>query len=166
MHLFWNMMFAKQWYCKFLPCLWLAAVFKSWDWIFTKGNFCTISCPFFSVSGYSGSGKTFASMLLLRQIFTLNGGLESDTFKQLSAAFTVLRSLGSAQTATNRESSRIGHFIEAQVSNGELYRTKIHCYFLDQVRTNVVVYIMNIWKFKVHHGRDVFWNYITTLVRT
>ena len=86
------------------------------------------------MSGYSGSGKTFASMLLLRQIFTLNGGLESDTFKQLSAAFTVLRSLGSAQTATNRESSRIGHFIEAQVSNGELYRTKIHCYFLDQVR--------------------------------
>ena len=72
-------------------------------------------------------------MLLLRQIFASNGGLESDTFKQLSAAFTVLRSLGSAQTATNRESSRIGHFIEAQVSSGELYRTKIHCYFLDQV---------------------------------
>ena len=73
-------------------------------------------------------------MLLLKQIFSMNGGLESDTFKQLSAAFTVLRSLGSAQTASNRESSRIGHFIEAQVSSGELYRTKIHCYFLDQVR--------------------------------
>ena len=89
----------------------------------------------FAVSGSSGSGKTFASMLLLKQIFSMNGGLESDTFKQLSAAFTVLRSLGSAQTASNRESSRIGHFIEAQVSSGELYRTKIHCYFLDQVRT-------------------------------
>ena len=93
------------------------------------------SPPFFAVSGSSGSGKTFASMLLLKQIFSMNGGLESDTFKQLSAAFTVLRSLGSAQTASNRESSRIGHFIEAQVSSGELYRTKIHCYFLDQVRT-------------------------------
>ena len=92
----------------------------------------TLLLPYI-VSGSSGSGKTFASMLLLRQIFASNGGLESDTFKQLSAAFTVLRSLGSAQTATNRESSRIGHFIEAQVSSGELYRTKIHCYFLDQV---------------------------------
>jgi dachs protein len=27
-----------------------------------------------------------------------------------------------------------GHFIEAQVSDGALYRTKIHCYFLDQNR--------------------------------
>lgn len=27
-----------------------------------------------------------------------------------------------------------GHFIEVQVTNGALYRTKIHCYFLDQSR--------------------------------
>ena len=27
-----------------------------------------------------------------------------------------------------------GHFIEVQVSDGALYRTKIHCYFLDQSR--------------------------------
>ena len=27
-----------------------------------------------------------------------------------------------------------GHFIEVQVSGGALYRTKIHCYFLDQSR--------------------------------
>ena len=27
-----------------------------------------------------------------------------------------------------------GHFIEVQVSEGALYRTKIHCYFLDQSR--------------------------------
>lgn len=27
-----------------------------------------------------------------------------------------------------------GHFIEVQVSDGALYRTKIHCYFLDQTR--------------------------------
>lgn len=89
------------------------------------------------VSGISGSGKTHASMVLLRHLFTLAEGVnheESDTFKHLSAAFTVLRSLGSAQTATNKESSRIGNFIEVQVTENVLYRTKIHCYFLDQGR--------------------------------
>ena len=88
------------------------------------------------VSGISGSGKTHASMILLRHLFNLSEGVtpESDTFKHLSAAFTVLRSLGSAQTATNKESSRIGHFIEVQVTDNILNRTKIHCYFLDQVR--------------------------------
>ncbi|KAF3421002.1 hypothetical protein E2986_01085 [Frieseomelitta varia] len=85
--------------------------------------------------GTSGSGKTYASMLLLRQLFDVaGGGPETDAFKHLAAAFTVLRSLGSAKTATNSESSRIGHFIEVQVTDGALYRTKIHCYFLDQTR--------------------------------
>lgn len=98
------------------------------------------------VSGSSGSGKTHASMVLLRQLFAVAGGHESDTFKQLSAAFTVLRSLGSAQTTTNKESSRIGHFIEAQVSDGALYRTKIHCYFLDQVLSaHIRVILTNRW---------------------
>ncbi|XP_014228252.2 unconventional myosin-IXb [Trichogramma pretiosum] len=87
------------------------------------------------LSGTSGSGKTFASMLLLRQLFDVaGGGPETDAFKHLAAAFTVLRSLGSAKTASNSESSRIGHFIEVQVTDGALYRTKIHCYFLDQTR--------------------------------
>ncbi|XP_044580374.1 unconventional myosin-IXb isoform X2 [Cotesia glomerata] len=87
------------------------------------------------LSGTSGSGKTYASMLLLRQLFDVaGGGPETDAFKHLAAAFTVLRSLGSAKTATNSESSRIGHFIEVQVTDGALYRTKIHCYFLDQTR--------------------------------
>lgn len=73
-------------------------------------------------------------MLLLRQLFAVaGGGAETDAFKHLSAAFTVLRSLGSAKTTTNSESSRIGQFIEVQVTDGALYRTKIHCYFLDQV---------------------------------
>ena len=92
------------------------------------------------VSGISGSGKTHASMILLRQLFSLaaegsplKSNLESDTFKHLSATFTVLRSMGSAQTATNRESSRIGHFIEVQVTDNVLNKTKIHCYYLDQV---------------------------------
>lgn len=87
------------------------------------------------LSGTSGSGKTYASMLLLRQLFDVaGGGPETDAFKHLAAAFTVLRSLGSAKTVSNSESSRIGHFIEVQVTDGALYRTKIHCYFLDQTR--------------------------------
>ncbi|XP_050306303.1 myosin-VIIa isoform X2 [Anthonomus grandis grandis] len=87
------------------------------------------------LSGTSGSGKSHASMLLLRQLFAVaGGGPETDAFKHLAAAFTVLRSLGSAKTLTNSESSRIGQFIEVQVTDGALYRTKIHCYFLDQTR--------------------------------
>ncbi|RWS15743.1 unconventional myosin-IXb-like protein [Dinothrombium tinctorium] len=118
------------------------------------------------LSGESGSGKTFSSMIMLRQLFDIaGGGPETDSFKHLAAAFTVLRSLGSAKATTNSESSRItrvvwwwflellwnncvnhsahyhtqqteqaGHFIEVQVTDGALYRTKIHSYFLDQTR--------------------------------
>lgn len=50
-------------------------------------------------------------MLLLRQLFSIaGGGQETDAFKHLAAAFTVLRSLGSAKTSTNSESSRIVSF--------------------------------------------------------
>ena len=60
------------------------------------------------LSGTSGAGKTHCSMLLLRQLFAVaGGGPETDAFKHLAAAFTVLRSLGSAKTGTNSESSRI-----------------------------------------------------------
>ena len=60
------------------------------------------------VIGCSGSGKTYSSMLLLRQLFDVaGGGPETDAFKHLAAAFTVLRSLGSAKTQANSESSRI-----------------------------------------------------------
>ncbi|XP_023237398.1 unconventional myosin-Va-like isoform X1 [Centruroides sculpturatus] len=87
------------------------------------------------LSGDCGSGKTYSSMLMLRQLFDVaGGGPETDAFKHLAAAFTVLRSLGTAKTSSNSESSRIGHFIELQMTDGALYRTKIHCYFLDQTR--------------------------------
>lgn len=60
------------------------------------------------ISGASGSGKTHTSMVLLRQLFqSSGGGTETDTFKHLAASFTVLRSLGTAKTTANRESSRI-----------------------------------------------------------
>lgn len=59
-------------------------------------------------SGSNGSGKTYSSMLILRQLFNVvGGGPETDAFKHLAAAFTVLRSLGSAKTINNCESSRI-----------------------------------------------------------
>lgn len=50
-------------------------------------------------------------MIILRQLFNLvGGGPETDAFKHLAAAFTVLRSLGSAKTIENSESSRIVRF--------------------------------------------------------
>lgn len=59
-------------------------------------------------SGTSGSGKTYSSMIILRQLFNVaGGGPETDAFKHLAAAFTVLRSLGSAKTTINSESSRL-----------------------------------------------------------
>ncbi|KAI8494719.1 TRAFAC class myosin-kinesin ATPase super [Branchiostoma belcheri] len=63
-------------------------------------------------SGENGSGKTYCSQLLLRQLFDVaGGGPETDAFKHLSAAFTVLRSIGSAKTATNSESSRMSRVV-------------------------------------------------------
>lgn len=58
-------------------------------------------------------------MLLLRQLFAVaGGGPETDAFKHLAAAFTVLRSLGSAKTSTNSESSRIvGISLDNQIDN-------------------------------------------------
>lgn len=56
----------------------------------------------------SGSGKTYASMVLLRRLFDVaGGGPETDAFKHLAAAFTVLRALGTAATPANTHSSRI-----------------------------------------------------------
>ena len=46
--------------------------------------------------------------MIFRQLFDIaGGGPETDAFKHVAAAFSVLRSLGSAKTAANRESSRI-----------------------------------------------------------
>lgn len=59
-------------------------------------------------AGVSGSGKTYASMVLLRRLFDVaGGGPETDAFKHLAAAFTVLRALGTAATPANSSSSRI-----------------------------------------------------------
>ena len=69
------------------------------------------------LSGACGSGKTYASMVLLRQLFDIaGGGPETDAFKHVAAAFSVLRSLGSAKTAANKESSRIVSIINFNIS--------------------------------------------------
>ena len=47
-------------------------------------------------------------MELLRQLFDVaGGGPETDAFKHIRAAFTVLRSLGTAATVSNAHSSRM-----------------------------------------------------------
>ena len=47
-------------------------------------------------------------MQLLRQLFDVaGGGPETDAFKHIRAAFTVLRSLGTAATVSNPHSSRM-----------------------------------------------------------
>lgn len=85
-----------------------------------------ISC-FRLILGASGAGKTHCSMLLLRQLFAVaGGGPETDAFKHLAAAFTVLRSLGSAKTTTNSESSRIVRLLEGIILNKYL---KLLIYF-------------------------------------
>lgn len=87
------------------------------------------------VAGCAGSGKTHASMVLLRRLFDVaGGGPGTDAFKRLAAAFTVLRALGTAATRDHSHASRIGHFVEVQLCDAALCRTKIHCYFLDHSR--------------------------------
>ena len=67
----------------------------------TKSTLCLFS-------GISGSGKTYTLMQLLRQLFDVaGGGPETDAFKHMRAAFTVLQCLGSAATVSNQESSRM-----------------------------------------------------------
>ena len=68
----------------------------------------TMDYFFVFFSGVSGSGKTSMSMVLLRRLFEVaGGGHETDSFKHLSAAVTVLRSLSSAATLLSPESSRM-----------------------------------------------------------
>ena len=55
---------------------------------------------------------------IFRQLFDIaGGGPETDAFKHVAAAFSVLRSLGSAKTAANRESSRIVSICRIENSN-------------------------------------------------
>ena len=62
----------------------------------------------FFYSGISGSGKTQASLQLLRLLFEqAGGGAETDAFKHLNAALTVLRALTTAGTVANNNSSRM-----------------------------------------------------------
>ena len=65
----------------------------------------------------NGSGKTHTCMQLLRQLFDIaGGGPETDAFKHLRATFTVLRSMGSAATLCNPESTRMVRIIVSYLS--------------------------------------------------
>ncbi|ELU07103.1 hypothetical protein CAPTEDRAFT_96159 [Capitella teleta] len=87
------------------------------------------------LNGVSGSGKTHNSHVLLRTLFgDAGGGCQTDSFKYLSAALTVIQAFGSAATANNPDSSRLGYFFENVISEGAIYRTKIHCYLSDPYR--------------------------------
>lgn len=91
-------------------------------------------------SGDSGSGKTYTSQILLRHLFEVaSGGIESDIFKNLTAACTLLQSLGHCATPLNLQSSRIGVTVETHFTDSSPYRTKIHCHFTDQVSVSSIV---------------------------
>ncbi|XP_076460161.1 uncharacterized protein LOC143293130 [Babylonia areolata] len=91
------------------------------------------------VSGESGSGKTHYAMSALHQLYcAAGGGPGTDAFKYLSAAVTVLAALTSAAIPSNPDSSCMGMYMENLTSDCVIYRTRIHCLFMDQARvTNV-----------------------------
>lgn len=60
-------------------------------------------------------------MVLLRRLFDVaGGGPETDAFKHLAAAFTVLRALGTAATPANSSSSRIVSSRDSTLCNSNM----------------------------------------------
>ncbi|XP_071494240.1 unconventional myosin-X-like [Diadema antillarum] len=104
------------------------------------------------LSGESGSGKTYTSQLFLRQLHSLRkkkppgvggggGGSscgadqrEDKQFRNLVAAFHVLRAVGCAKTKQNSSASRVGHHIEVQLAGNMPAKAKIQCHWFDQSR--------------------------------
>ena len=62
------------------------------------------------------------------------GGLETDTYQHVSSALHVIRTLTTAQTPSNPESSRAGFFYEIQIQDRSIHKAKIHACFVDHVR--------------------------------
>ena len=100
-------------------------------------------------SGESGSGKTHHALRMLRQLYNVvGGGCETDSFKHLQASLTVLRSLGSAATLTNQDSSRM-------VSNVDTVYVTVQNYFIQAIHFPVsaaIQHSMNILKIWTHKG--------------
>ncbi|XP_047737603.1 myosin-A [Hyalella azteca] len=86
------------------------------------------------LSGTSGSRARPATRKLSYSQQSETGYPQAVILSGTSGSRVRPATLGLAKTDINSESSRIGHFIEVQVTDGALYRTKIHCYFLDQTR--------------------------------
>ena len=62
------------------------------------------------------------------------GGLETDSYQHVSSALHVIRTLTTAQTPSNPESSRAGFFYEIQIQDRAILKAKIHACFVDHVR--------------------------------
>ncbi|KAJ8037913.1 Unconventional myosin-Ib [Holothuria leucospilota] len=85
--------------------------------------------------GESGSGKTYASQLLLRQIYNLKGqGSDSQSFKLVTAASHVLRALSTVKTPANPSATRMGCTTEIGISSKGLDRVRFHPMWIDQCR--------------------------------
>lgn len=73
------------------------------------------------------------SHALLRQLFAAESGCETDGFKRLQAALTVVCALGTAASSPNPHASRLGFFLQSLLAEGAIHRTRIHCYLVDPV---------------------------------
>ncbi|XP_048575754.1 unconventional myosin-IXb isoform X2 [Nematostella vectensis] len=83
----------------------------------------------FVMSGCNGSGKSWLSHALVRQIMEESeGGLDTDICKHFLASYTVLQSLGCSKTASNSNSTRIGQLMEFYFTGGTVSKTKIQCF--------------------------------------
>ncbi|XP_064406654.1 unconventional myosin-IXb-like [Halichondria panicea] len=87
-------------------------------------------------NGLSGAGKTFtADQVLLKMFQTAH---KSDWLQNLrkywQVSSVVLKALGSAATAGNKESSRIGRMVDFGFAGQIITKVKINCFFLDQTR--------------------------------
>ena len=60
--------------------------------------------------------------------------METDTYQHVSSALHVIRTLTTAQTPSNPESSRAGFFYEIQIQDRTIHKAKIHACFVDHVR--------------------------------
>ncbi|KAI8353082.1 chitin synthase-domain-containing protein [Mortierella sp. GBAus27b] len=88
-------------------------------------------------SGQSGSGKTEAARLLIRQLLALSSQpkKEARVQNQIIAAGVILEAFGHAKTSLNINASRVGRFTELQFNErGRLLGAKILDYFLEKKR--------------------------------
>ncbi|KAF9916715.1 hypothetical protein BX616_003042 [Lobosporangium transversale] len=88
-------------------------------------------------SGQSGSGKTEAARLVIRQLLALSSQpkKEARVQNQILAASVIIEAFGHAKTSLNINASRVGRFTELQFNErGRLLGAKMLDYFLEKKR--------------------------------